>query len=214
MHLTLAPDIFLAKIEGDVVILDLPGDSYLCWLAEAKGTDALATVLIEAGLATGRPDEGLPNGGLTEEGLPGEGVPRRDWQDLPQVPPVVNLAAVCRFAYALCQAVWFSVGRPLGSVFRSLGSQHGVPAPALHDLAVQVATFDRLASWLPWAPECRFRSLLLRQYLVCDLDWVVGVRLYPFRAHCWLASEAIVLGDSVHRVSGYTPIMIFPGDDR
>ncbi len=204
MPLRLAPDTHLAQIEQDFIVLDLHSDAYLCWIAENEATEtgAFAAALVEAGLATGKPNDRLPE----------QEARRREWQDLPRVPPAVDFAALWRFAFALCQSIWFAAGRPLGKVFTGLRSGHWPPDRAQPDLAIAVATFDSIASWLPWSPECRFRSLLLRQYLGCDLDWIVGVRLYPFRAHCWLAAGTIVVGDSVHRVIGYEPITIFsPG---
>lgn len=204
--LQLAPDMHLVRIEDDIVILDLHRDSYLCWIAKDEPTepDSLAAALVEAGFARGQPGDRLAK----QESR------RREWQDLPRVQPAVDFAALWRFAFAFCQSFWWAAGRPLGTVFKRFQSQHWPPDRVLADLAVAVATFDSMASWLPWSPECRFRSLLLRQFLRCDLDWIVGVRLYPFRAHCWLATDAIVVGDSAHRVIGYEPIYIFPGDRR
>lgn len=39
-----------------------------------------------------------------------------------------------------------------------------------------------------------------------SVDWVFGVELYPFRAHCWIEYEGIVLNDNLERVSACTPI--------
>lgn len=41
-----------------------------------------------------------------------------------------------------------------------------------------------------------------------DASLVIGVRLDPFSAHCWVQCADLVLNDSVERVRHYTPIMV------
>ena len=38
------------------------------------------------------------------------------------------------------------------------------------------------------------------------VDWVFGVGTSPFRAHCWIEYEGIVLNDTSERTHAYTPI--------
>ena len=40
------------------------------------------------------------------------------------------------------------------------------------------------------------------------VDWVFGVDLFPFRAHCWVEYQGTVLNDSLERVFTFTPIHI------
>jgi hypothetical protein len=85
----------------------------------------------------------------------------------------------------------------------------GAPPPdarLLEDLAI----FRRLAPWLPLDGLCLYRSHLLRTYLVAlghSVDWMFGVRTWPFRAHCWLQAGDVALDDEAERVSAYHPIM-------
>lgn len=37
---------------------------------------------------------------------------------------------------------------------------------------------------------------------------VFGVSMRPFQAHCWVQHEATILGDTLERVSQFTPIMV------
>lgn len=58
---------------------------------------------------------------------------------------------------------------------------------------------------------CRFRSLVLIRYLSffgVKADWVFGVRLSPFGAHCWVTLDREVLTDPLDTVLEYTPILI------
>jgi hypothetical protein len=40
-----------------------------------------------------------------------------------------------------------------------------------------------------------------------DADWIIGVRTWPFMAHCWLQVGAVALDDDVERLAAYTPIL-------
>ncbi len=57
---------------------------------------------------------------------------------------------------------------------------------------------------------CRYTSLALLHYLstagLCA-DWIFGVRLSPFSAHCWLEFNGLLLTDETFTVREFTPIM-------
>lgn len=58
--------------------------------------------------------------------------------------------------------------------------------------------------------QCRFRSLLLLKYLSINcvaVDWVFGVRISPFGAHCWIEHQGMVLNDHLENTRQYKPIM-------
>lgn len=70
--------------------------------------------------------------------------------------------------------------------------------------------FWRLQPWLPIEGECLVRSALLvralrRQGL--EAQWVFGVRLFPFMAHCWVQAGDTCLNDDVERLSAYQPLL-------
>lgn len=57
---------------------------------------------------------------------------------------------------------------------------------------------------------CLFNSLALLDFLALHGQYpklVFGVSMRPFQAHCWVQHEDTVLGDTVERVSQFTPIM-------
>lgn len=59
--------------------------------------------------------------------------------------------------------------------------------------------------------QCLSTSLGLLDYLASRQvfpDWIFGVRLHPFSAHCWLQLRGIVIADRVDTVRAYTPILI------
>ena len=72
------------------------------------------------------------------------------------------------------------------------------------------AVFARLRPWSPVGGACLKRSYQLLAYLRrlgLDAEWVIGVRAWPFMAHCWLQSGPVALDDDVERLVAYTPIL-------
>lgn len=81
-----------------------------------------------------------------------------------------------------------------GDVFRLAGSFHRL-SPYF------VSTYN----------ACFFRSLLLLHFLSAygiSADWVFGVRLAPFDAHCWVAYEDALLNETCDKAAEYKVIMV------
>jgi Transglutaminase-like superfamily len=75
---------------------------------------------------------------------------------------------------------------------------------------ILVSVFKVLRLWYPRSYLCLFDSLALLEFLALHglyPRWTFGVTADPFLAHCWLQEGSIALGDSLARVSAYTPIM-------
>lgn len=78
-------------------------------------------------------------------------------------------------------------------------------------LSRDVGAFCTLLPWLPFQGRCLHRSYMLRRLLArrgIEVDWVIGVRTWPFMAHCWLQIGEVLLADDLDRVRGYTPILV------
>lgn len=57
---------------------------------------------------------------------------------------------------------------------------------------------------------CLFESLVLLGFLArhgIHVDWVFGVRLRPWLAHCWLQRDGVALSDTTEHIDLFTPIM-------
>ena len=70
--------------------------------------------------------------------------------------------------------------------------------------------FQTLRPIYPRRYLCLFDSLALLHFLARYRQfprWVYGVKLKPFRAHCWVQAGDVVVNDIVDNVRGYTPIM-------
>jgi hypothetical protein len=76
---------------------------------------------------------------------------------------------------------------------------------------VLIPAFLIAARLSPRHLDCLPSALALRRYLGwrgVRTDFVIGVKIAPFAAHCWLQIEDVVVGDSLERVRGFTPIRI------
>ncbi|MAN74213.1 lasso peptide biosynthesis B2 protein [Henriciella sp.] len=57
---------------------------------------------------------------------------------------------------------------------------------------------------------CFFRSFLLVGYLArfgIQADWIFGMRLAPFGAHCWVVWKDMLLNEALDTVAEYQPVM-------
>jgi hypothetical protein len=49
---------------------------------------------------------------------------------------------------------------------------------------------------------------------VSTISWVVGVRLKPMSAHCWLQSGELVINDTPEYTRVFNPLIVVPGRQR
>ena len=74
-----------------------------------------------------------------------------------------------------------------------------------------ISVFNRLRPFVfNRRDACLLYSLALREFLARNgvpVALVFGVQMGPFRAHCWLQHEGLVLNDTPHMVACFTPIM-------
>lgn len=74
-----------------------------------------------------------------------------------------------------------------------------------------VARFHFLRRYYARRHLCLFDSLALLEFLASYRmfpQWVFGVRMEPFSAHCWVQDNDVILNDTVENVRAYTPIMV------
>lgn len=79
---------------------------------------------------------------------------------------------------------------------------------AAEDLAPVYLASRRL---IPLEPNCLRDSLALASYLKrrrAPFKLVIGVKLSPFAAHCWLQVGDLVLNDSLDSVADFHPILV------
>ncbi|PZR34098.1 lasso peptide biosynthesis B2 protein [Caulobacter segnis] len=213
MSLRLADHVHGVTIDGDLVLLDASADAYFCLpnvpgiavaadgrVAGAPG--GLADSLVEAGLAETSPPRRARRAPVgvartarhlirAEHQAASPGTPRR-WRAI--IGAVIDARRGRR--------------RPFLDLVRSPRPRVETLSPALLD---DLRAYRRLTPWLPVDGACLFRSHMLRSYLRAlghDADWVFGVSVWPFRAHCWLQVGDVALDDEAERLAGYRPILV------
>lgn len=206
----LHPDVHLAWRQEDVVILHVAADTYSCLLGAGarleaiRGSDGVRVLdpdlhhaLSKAGLFIDRPMGLRPEIPTAARTLPSHSHP--------------NLAL--RGAAAL-NAAWSTADfkrKTFAQAIDTVRRRNLRPRrPDLASTSVVTGAFEAVLPWIPGGGACLQRAYLLHAHLHhsgVQADWIFGVRTWPFLAHCWLQIGDMVIGDTVDRVSSFTPIL-------
>lgn len=120
---------------------------------------------------------------------------------------VFDVGVACRRADVLLRRNHIS--RVVGRV-RARKPLERVATTSTNTLRRQVKIFGALRPWYPRDYLCLFDSLALLEFLARrDVfpDWVFGVQVQPFAAHCWVQEDGILLNETYEYASQFTPIM-------
>lgn len=201
----LADDLYAASIGRDLVLLDLKADDYLC-------LPDCGPLTIDGSLVRGSLDTLLHLSAeeLIQSGPPSE---RAVSPPLPRtsLPPVAcrpALRDVVTFA-----AIWLDAVRTkptLSTLVRRVAKRHG-DRQSLDAIAARVEVFRQLLPFAPWTGACLLQAELLLRFLNAaglDADWVVGVRTWPFLAHCWLQVGDVCISEPPETLTIYRPILV------
>jgi hypothetical protein len=208
-RLFLRPGVHAAAVGPDAVLLDVIGDAYHCLPDGARLCGALVTegaqpdeprliALAESSLLTQSPPT-----------MPGRRPPPRPTRSI--IHDRRPACAVRDVIPALSALAGVKRARRGGGLAPYLRLDR---RPARGDALDAIEAGRRFWTLLPYLPiegECLLRSALLMRFLRAgglDADWVFGVRLHPFAAHCWVQVDEVCLNDDVERLSAYAPIMV------
>lgn len=202
--LALADGVHAVRASDGLVFLDIDRDGYFCLYAPIAADDggntvraAIRTQLIEQGLVADRPTPVAVVRPVT-----------RLWrEDCASGRAHVGLRDLGYFLRALVRAAWRFRRSSLAQMIAHAQRREAPTPRASHaDVAVR---FERLCLWLPFRIDCLFRSFFMLHFLRyygLSADWIFGVSLFPFRAHCWLADGDLLLAERVGKVEGFTTI--------
>lgn len=208
VRLYFAPDVHHASVGEDAVLLDVRGDGYHCLPGGAALCDRLSSgrripinpavqALIAAGLIGAVPSPPPPS------------PPPRPVRSIIHDAHGFDLMRDLAPAFAAVRAVRRA---RRGSGLSPYVSLDGADPRDDPSAAIEAARrFWSLMPYLPIEGECLVRSALLIRFLRRQglrADWVFGVRLCPFTAHCWVQVGEVCLNDDVERLVAYTPIMV------
>ena len=205
---------------GHFIFLDLAGDRYHALTDEAEQSFRR---LSTGARLTSRDRAVLP--GLVADGLllptsddrrpvacPAPARPERSLVDEDCPVPSKTLG---RTLFRLAQSSLMLKLRPLRAVLRGLEERkrrRNAPRQPSIATLVEVATaFRRGALVVAPLDQCLPSSIAVAHALLdrrCRPDLVIGVRLQPFGAHCWVQHGNIVLNESLDQVRNFTPILV------
>lgn len=206
----LRPDVHLARVGPDVVLLDSRRGEYLCLVQAADAFEILDDTrvrIVDAALNDEAASLGLIGAGRRlGRGFPP--APARDLADVPDTALQPSDRVAATTAYGELLAHYY--GRPFGHLVRHAARRPPLASSPPSLLAHRVSAFRQLLPWAPFPGVCLYRSFYLLAFLRrrgLDATWMFGVQTWPFEAHCWLQTGDLVLDDRVDRVRAFTPIM-------
>lgn len=212
--------VFVAEHGGHVVVLDLRRDRYVF----ARGQ--LGSELLKLFRAGSLPPKTLSAG--TRAALDrwewSTSNPRRtDLRSAPMPERALTDSSLCfresrtiAASLGACAKADFMLRsvplRTLVEMHRRRAARASFTAlPDRDALALRLREFRSARTIYPRKPSCMFDSLALCLYLQRHSiypAWIYGVQAAPFRAHCWLQLDDLVIDDTVERVSRFTRIMV------
>lgn len=199
--------VYGVAVGDDLALIDLDADAYLCLPGGASGLKGGHGVALRL---SGPTAAAVATAGLSADQA---GLPRRTPPSLPSrtilydTPPNLSLGDVLRGLGAVLDLRRALRGAGLHPILAVAPDRD--PAVNRQAVAQAAKAFWRLAPWLPMEGECLIRSAMLMSYLRragLSADWVFGVRLWPFSAHCWVQIDDLCLNDDIERLAAYTPI--------
>jgi len=210
----LRADVHAVAIDDDLVLLDVAADTYLCAPGAADllragrsgrlepASKAAAQALLDAGLAVVGPPSILARPALPR--------PSRGPGQLAAAPAVPDAR---RLLASLADFQLHYRGRRFAQILQYIRTARAARLLCREDEAVAAAAarFEAAAVWLPAPGKCLARSFLLIRFLQrsgLDADWVIGVRTWPFRAHCWVQLGDRALDEPPERLAAYHPICV------
>lgn len=204
----LRPDVHAAAIDDDLALLDIAGDAYLC----LPGAASILTGGRRTPIAPGPLADTLIAAGLLAPDPPPEidSPPPAPLRSIIHGPAVRGPGprALIAAAGVVADIRRARAGQGLAPYLRVAEARTALSRDPEATLAA-ARLFWSMGPWLPLEGECLLRSAMLVSFLRRSglaADWVFGVRLWPFNAHCWVQAGEVCLNDDVERLWAYTPI--------
>ncbi|MBG7614681.1 lasso peptide biosynthesis B2 protein [Brevundimonas sp. BAL450] len=210
MTFHLREDIHVALIDEDAVILHVTRDAYLCVPGGAAGFEGTAT---SPRLRPGPLAQRLEAAGMTRE----TPAPPRRLAPASPTRSIIHEAAAgrpsapeLRHAAGALNDLRRVRRRPGLAPYLELVREDSALSCDPDQILPAARQFWDIMVWLPFRGECLQRSALLVAWLQrhgLRAEWVFGVRLWPFSAHCWVQCEDVCLNDDFERLQAFTPIL-------
>jgi hypothetical protein len=231
--LSLLDDVYLCVVDGHAVFLDLGKDDYSAVPLQSapEGEDAHAVGRYLAQELSVHKAE-LESAGLVSEGAadrnrladflslthPSDHFLGRDdsrcfgFSTARPNRPKVEIGDVVGFYLACWKASRLLKRRHISKIAARVRRRKDRRPAELRvdELRRQLLIFRRLRPWYPRSYLCLWDALALLEFLARRRlfpEWVFGVQVEPFGAHCWLQTGDKVLNDDTEYARQFTPIM-------
>jgi hypothetical protein len=200
------------------VFLDLHSDRYFC-LSPNLDRALLAVVEGARGSASGKNLRPLIRDGILREIAADERLltciaPAAPRVSLIEQPAKVSSASILgALSRRLLWRGWVAT-RPLGQIlteFKRRKQSTDAPAPPPAALIRLAAAHHRAGLIVSAYDQCLSTSLAIASALLksgASPDIVLGVKLHPFQAHCWVQIGDAVANDRPETVRLFTPILV------
>lgn len=212
----LADHVRFCEFRGRRIFLDLLADRYF---SLPPATDAAFSALLQAGgWSSPAAIEGLRRQGLLVPAPGGRRIeptsnpaPDRSLVEEADGPGALSILAAVEVLCLALLARRTVRRRRLAAEFAARPNRRpgqSLP-PDRRDRAVLI--FLRARRLVPIAPNCLRDSIALRRFLLrrrIHADLVIGAKLDPFAAHCWLQDGSTVLNDSLGSARDFVPILV------
>ncbi|MDC7810149.1 lasso peptide biosynthesis B2 protein [Sphingomonas koreensis] len=204
------------EVAGRLLFLDVRRDRYFC-LSEASEA---AFRRVAQGAEAAAPDAAAL-AGMIGDGLLVPGAPPRRCPPVPQPQrsvvdalegvssSVATLGAIAGLVRARAALRLLGLARTLARLPPAIGT----PSEAEQEAnTIQVAAAYQQAGLLVTALDrCLPRSIAVAdrcRRLGIPVDLILGVRLQPFAAHCWVQLGATIVNDRLDKIRNFTPILV------
>lgn len=218
LHAWPAAHIHMARIGADIVVLDVTGDAYTCLAGGAEHLQLLDDGRIRMTRSAVLHDLVAAGWVAPSSFAPAASAPDRRCFQTPlqsahPAPSAFGLGHLPIGLQVMAATTWMR-DQPLSDILEAARRLRPARCPSDDSAWVidqTVAAFGTVRPWLPRQGLCLQRAFVLLNCLArrgVAVDWVFGVRTWPFAAHCWLQHGDTVLADDLDRIRGYTPILI------
>ncbi|MBF5089113.1 lasso peptide biosynthesis B2 protein [Novosphingobium sp. NBM11] len=218
MGFRLRDDLHFCRSGDRTVFLDLRADRYFSLPSKA---DMAFQEVVQKGSLAARPEVDCLLGlGVLIEGPPDTRPrpcapahpPRDSMVDVmtPRPSPLSLATASLALAQAEAQLRFMTLHRMVGRIAWIKTRLTPLTNPELK-LHAAVEAFSALSRWVSARDRCLPRSMAMAKLLLSrdvGVEMVFGVAARPFRAHCWVQYEHIVLNDHLENIHSYTPILV------
>ena len=212
--LLLNPALSFCRVDGRHVFLDVARDRYFCLAGPLDLAFAamVAGTLDDAALLARLEDANLLV--RSTDGRPLTACPAAARVSLVDGPLTAEAKLYPGLFFEMARARLSLRCRPLETLLHNFRRKKAgclrQPKAARDELMIIAHTFARLGLFATTHDQCLPRSLALALYLASRghaPELVFGVRLNPFKAHCWIECHGAIANSRLDEARHYTPVL-------